>query len=343
MKNLLKNLNNLFSVFALGGGGLTLSISSIFKNFINKNVYYPTQIRNNGASVFDYFFLMSLNEKDYPKYLKQAFYIKFGKKLNLNHPKDINEKIQWLKIYDNKAIKQQLTDKYLVRNYVKEKIGEDFLKPILQVCNKFDEINFEILPESFVVKCNHGCKWHFFVKNKYNYLNNKKFLNFTKDITDGWISQSFFGWSDFETQYKDIQPKIIIEELLRENKNESPAEIEVWCFNSSPEIIQKSKTNTDSQKIVSIFDKNHNQLNLKFDKNNVIEQSPFDENLNLAAELSTKLADNFKLVRVDWILYKNKLYFNEMTFTPYSGFILFDKEYEDWYIKLGNMLNLKGN
>ncbi len=287
--------------------------------------------------------MMSLDEKDYPKYLKEAYYIKIGQKLNLKHPKTFNEKIQWLKIYDNLPIKTQLTDKVLVRDWVKDKIGEEYLKPVLWVGDKFDDIPFDELPESFIVKCNHGCKWHFIVKNKSKFLKNLKNDSYYRIISrqlNGWMNQSFFGWSIFETQYKNIVPKIIIEPLLRENINEDIEEIEIYCFNSNPKILNwhNNDLNTEIRKSCS-YDEKFNIIDLKFITNYTSVEHPIDENIKKAVELSRVLAKDFKLVRVDWMLFKDKLYFEEMTFTPFSGFFMFP---EKWNKKLGDMLNLKG-
>ena len=310
-------------------------------------VYSLKRLRNNGDSVFDYDFLMSLDEKDYPYYLSQAYLVKTGQKLNLRHPKTLNEKIQWLKIYDNKPIKTTLTDKILVRDWVKEKIGEEYLKPVLWIGDKFDDIPFDIMPDSFIVKCNHGCKWQFTVKNKQDFLSNTDVFNSSKMYIDNWLIQSFFGWSDFETQYLNINPKIIIEPLLIENLSEEPEEIEVWCFNGKEKIIQKCtkvyKKNKFSHRQISSFDENFNKNSIKFYSNNEIIQTEPDELLKQAKDLSETLAKDFKLVRVDWMIYKNKLYFAEMTFTPHSGFIFFTENHNELQIKLGNMLNLKGD
>lgn len=109
-----------------------------FENKFNKSSIraphcYCQRLRNNGSAIFDYSFLMALDEKEYPEYLKEAYAIKFGQQLNLRRPQNFNEKIQWLKIYDNKPIKAQLTDKFLVRNWIKEKIGEEYLKTVMKL------------------------------------------------------------------------------------------------------------------------------------------------------------------------------------------------------------------
>lgn len=295
-----------------------------------------------GSSVYNYYFMNELEEKDYPKYLKNAYYVQMNKKLNLKRPKTLSEKVQWLKIYDNSPIKTELTDKVLARDYVKNCIGEKYLKPVLQICDTFEEIDFDKLPNRFIVKCNHGCKWHFVVKNKEEYLNNKFIYSYTEKIFSNWLKQNFFGWSDFETQYKNIVPKVIIEPMLCSENCRSPYEIEVMCFNSNPKII---KTYDNNSEATCFYDENYNSIDLKLIDNNNIkyENTSPNETLKVAAELSEKLAKDFKFVRVDWFLYDGNLYFNEMTFTPFSGYFRFPQGYEHWDKKLGDMLNLKGN
>ncbi len=313
------------------------TIKTLFSLSKNNSKCDITCLRFNGSSVFDYSFMMSLNEKEYPKYLSLAYQHKFMQKLNLKHPKTINEKIQWLKIYDNLPIKTQLTDKVLVRDWIKDKIGEEYLKPSLWIGNSFSTIPFDILPEKIILKCNHGCKWHCIIKNKNNFLKNEKLFNFTKQQINGWLSETFFGWSDFETQYKNIKPQLMIEPYFTEEIKQ----LQIWCFNGKPQIIQKIWTNDNITSNVSTFDENYNFINLNFTRSKLIN-SEVEENIRKAVELSKILSKEFKFVRIDWMTTNNKLYFEEMTFTPFSGFIIFDDKYQDWNYKLGKMLNLKG-
>ena len=139
------------------------------------------RLRYRGAAVFNPEFLMSLSPKDYPKYLKQSYYVKFGEKLNLRNPKTINEKIQWLKIYHTPALYTTLTDKLLVRDWVKDKIGSEYLKPLLWSGKNYDEIPFDNLPESLFIQANHGCKWNVTIKNKSKYLQNIKLAKFIRE------------------------------------------------------------------------------------------------------------------------------------------------------------------
>ena len=245
-----------------------------------------------------------------------------------------------MKIYDNLPLKATLTDKVLVRDWVKEKIGEQYLKPVLWIGDKFEDIPFESLPNSFIIKCNHGCKWHFIVKDKNALLENKNLYLTIKNRIEGWLSQSFFGWSDFETQYKNIVPQIIIEKLLRsENSDKARMEIKNCCFNGIPYYNQL--TSYIPEQYQDIFDINLNKVNIIFEPRLYPpSEKKADKLVEKSIELSKILAKNIKFVRVDWMIYDNKLYFEEMTFTPFSGFINIGN---DLQIKLGSLLNLKGN
>lgn len=286
---------------------------------------------------YSYDFLLSLNEKDYPQYLKKLYEYNLGKKLNLKNPKSFNEKIQWLKLYNTTPLKTKLTDKVLVRDWIKEKIGAEYLKPVLQICSKFDDINFDKLPNSFIIKANHGCKWHYKIMDQKAFLKNKNLVNYIKRRFDGWMNQTFFPWAGFEMQYKNISPRILIEPLLINQKESYSTEFEIYCFNGEPKFFQKIKYTSPVS--CCIWDENYNKASFCFNPeyNTYFENA--DGNLKNAVELSKLLAKDFILVRVDWLLYENKIYFNEMTFTPFSGFFPFENDYIDLF--LGKLLNLK--
>ena len=303
-------------------------------NSLIKKIFFKKDI---GEPPYEYDLLVSLAENEYPKYLKKMFKGMTGKELNLKHPKTFNEKIQWIKLYDNKQQKSELTDKVKVRYWVREKIGEKYLKPVLWIGEKYDDIPFDTLPCSFFIKLNHGCKWHFVIKKKDEFLNNEALTKIVRTHITGWSEQEFFPYAGFEMQYKGIEPKILIEPLLRDEINKKPEEIEIYCFNGEPKIFQKIRYTNPRE--VSIFDKKYEHINLKFLPEYELVQEEADEKIKEAVELSKELAKGFKLVRADWLKYQNQIYFNEMTFTPFSGFYRFDDE--RWNRKLGDMLNLR--
>ena len=288
-----------------------------------------------GEPPYEYDLLVSLAESEYPKYLKKMFKFITGKELNLKHPKTFNEKIQWIKLYDNKQQKSELTDKVKVRYWVREKIGEKYLKPVLWVGDKYDDIPFETLPCSFIIKANHGCKWQYKIKEKEEFIKEKALFNYIKERFDGWMRQTFFPWAGFEMQYKGIEPKILIEPILIDEDKLYPVEYEIYCFNGKPKIYQKIEYSIPPK--CSVYNEDFSESELILNPEYIKENEPADETLKEAVELSKELAAGFKLVRVDWLLYNNQIYFNEMTFTPFSGFFAIDEETN---IKLGKMIRL---
>ena len=286
---------------------------------------------------YTYDFLYNLNPEEYPHYLKKIYKYAMHEDLDLKKPKNFNQKIQWLKIYDSTPLKTQLTDKVLVRDWIRERIGEEYLKPLLWVGSNFDEIPFDDLPEKFIIKANHGCKWHYKIFNKTEFLNNKRLFEIIRTIFIGWMYQSFYPVAGFELQYKNIVPRLLIEPLLIEEGEEKPLEYEIYCFNSVPKIFQEIKYTKPRQ--CCVFDCDYKQINLKFLPDYEEVQKEASDNLKLAVTLSDKLCSGFKLVRVDWLEHKGKIYFSEMTFTPFSGFYQFHTP--EWNTRLGNMLTLK--
>ncbi len=315
-----------------------------------------------GKPPWDYYFLKDLEEKEYPVYLAELFKLNTGENLPLlkewsfksgimsykidkKKLKTFNQKIQWIKLYGITPLMQDCTDKVTVRDYVREHIGTEYLKPVLQIIPNdnndistcFDKINFEKLPESFVIKCNHGCKWQYIIKDKNNFLNNKRLFDIVKQNITGWLEQDYSLWGGFEMQYNGILPQILIEKFLQNFR-----EIEVYCFNGIPQIFRLIH-NKNTQN-VSIFDKKLNNITgLKFleedyitdfDINNIFKQT-IDNIINL----SIKLAEKFIFVRIDWLLFQEKFYFNELTFTPFSGFCRIKND--KWNKILGELINLE--
>ena len=318
---------------------------------------------------WEYNFLLNLDEKEYPKYLAKLFYLKTGEKLpllkewnfksgylsykiNKKKLKTFNQKLQWIKLYGITDLMRDCTDKVKVRDYVREKIGDEYLKPVLQVIrseesgvrsnnltanssllttNLFDKVDFEKLPNTFIIKCNHGCKWHYIIKNKNEYLKNKRLVDITRCNITGWLEQDYSLWGGFEMQYREIKPKIFIEPLLRDNINQDAQKLNVYCFNGIPKTFIKF---FDNHKM-SIWDEEFHSMENIFGFHEENINLPFDEYLNQSIDLSKKLARNFDFVRVDWMIFKNKLYFEELTFTPYSGFHKIDKKNN---YELGNFL-----
>lgn len=232
--------------------------------------------------------------------------------MNLKKPKNFNQKIQWLKLNDTTELKTLLADKYLMRSWVEQYIGEKYLVPLLGVWDNFEEINFEKLPDKFVLKCNHGSGFNHIELNK-DKIDKKE----VKKKFDEWTSLNFAFMNGFELQYKNIKPKIICEEYLEENLTDC----QVWCANGKILFIAYIKDpHGDNRKIT--FNENWKKLDFVTSKPIMEQEVEKPIMLEEIKEVANKISKSFKFVRVDfYITQHNQLKLSEITFTPASGVV----------------------
>lgn len=260
-----------------------------------------------------------MKPEKYADEIQKVYALKTGKRLNLKNPCTFNEKMQWLKLYDSTPIKTTLSDKYLVREWIKEKIGEEYLIPLIGVWDKFEDIDLDKLPNSFALKANHGSGWNVIVKDKTKVDWEEVRQKFNK-----WMQLNYtFEVTGFQLQYLNIAPKIIAEEYI-ENQNGNLYDYKIHCFNGKPEYIQLIgdrglKGNSTKQ---AFYDTDWNLQ--PFTHSNF---SPYEKemerpvNLDRMIQIAKTLSNGFPYVRVDlYELDNGDIKFGEMTFTPRSGF-----------------------
>lgn len=265
------------------------------------------------------------------KYIKYKFKKYFGYNLNLTKPKSFNEKLQWLKLYDRTPLHTQCADKYLVRDYVENKIGNEYLIPLIFVTENVKEINEKNLPNfPVVIKPNHS-RGVYFIYDKMNY-------NF-KPLQKKLLSElsSNFYYRTREWQYKNIKPKIIVEKLLLDENGNIPKDYKFLCMNGKVKLIQvDSNRHSSHQKTL---------YNVKWEKQMFEFNFPIGEdidkpkNLTKMIEVAETLSKDFMFVRVDLYSINNKIYFGELTFHPAGGFGWFKPKEVDF--ELGKKLHLK--
>ena len=261
------------------------------------------------------------NYNSYKNQLEQWWYKNKKTPLDFENPQTFNEKIQWLKLYDSTPIKTRLADKYLVRDWVKEKIGEEYLIPLLGVYNKFEDINFDKLPNQFVIKCNHGCGYNIIVKDK-----SQLDLEEVKAKLDQWMNENFAFKVSCELQYRDIEPKIIIEKFIENKNSDELNDYKFYCFGGKVEYIQVISDRVGNTHKVSFYDTDW-QKQTWWD--NVFYKGEVEKPAKLSEmmELAQKLCKGFNFVRVDlYYLDTDEIYFGEMTFSPSSGFMRWSSE-----------------
>ena len=265
------------------------------------------------------------------RYLELKYEVIMDKKLNLNNPKTFNEKLQWLKLYDRKLEYTKMVDKYEAKEYVSNIIGDEYIIPTLGIYNKFEDIDFEKLPNQFVIKPTHTSGNVYICKNKneIDYKVLKKHIN-------GWLKRQYY-YLHREWPYKNVKPRIIIEKYMQEKNGEELKDYKFFCFNGKPKMVlvcsdrfnNLNKTFFDENwKIFDFTEGNH-------DKNENIEKPVNFETMKGLAE---KLAQNLSFVRIDFYDINGKIYFGEITFYPSAGYEKFNpQKYDEIF---GSMIEL---
>lgn len=267
------------------------------------------------------YMLRFLNDETY---VKLYYVLKFKKRLNINNPKTFNEKIQWLKLNDRKQIYVDLVDKYEVRKYIKEKIGEEYLVPIYGVWDNFDDIDFDKLPKSFVIKCTHDSGGIVICKDKENFDKKK-----AKRKIDECLSHNYY-YIGREWPYKSVKPRIIIEKLLENENGEGLKDYKFMCFNQEVKCsFVCSERDKKEGLSVDFFDLNWNKMPFTRKYKNSSKEIKKPINYDKMIELSEKLSDNIPFVRIDFYEINNKIYFGEITLYPGCGFEKFDPDEYD--------------
>ena len=288
-----------------------------------------------GNTFYTYF--KDLPKEWYQNELQEQLHLFFPDRgrLNLSHPVTFNEKIQWLKIWDSTPIKTRLADKYAVREWVAEQIGDEYLIPLVGgPWEKGEDIDFDALPERFVLKSNHASGDIIVVKNK-NQINQKKIIR----AVNHWL-KTMFGWEGLEAQYFHIPPRIIAEEFM-EQSDGNLLDYKINCLNGEPLLIQvlgdRNLSNHTGK--IAFYDTNWNLLEYNIgvypDYDHPIDKP---EKLEEMLQIARQLSKEFIYVRVDLYCVNNRVKFGEMTFTPGNGLLPWNPAEAD--LLMGELLKL---
>ncbi len=271
--------------------------------------------------------------KKYPAALIEWYSLTKKQGLNLLNPQTFGEKMQWLKLFDSTPTKTRLADKYLVRDWVKEKIGAEYLVPIYGVYDNFEDIDFDKLPNRFVIKCTHGAGWNYICLDKQQFDKNALKLKF-----DAWLKTNYAFQNGFELHYRDIQPRIIIEEYLPPEG--AQYEWQLWVFNKEIKFvsIETIKDLTPLKRCVFYPDGSKADFKISPQHYQDLKICPSMEIMKKAIKLAQKLLIDTPYVRIDFAQYKDNIKFREMTFTSGSGLSVFQPK--ECNIMLGKMMKL---
>ncbi len=266
-------------------------------------------------------------------YLKLAFRARMGYPLNLEKPETFNEKIQWLKLYDRKDLYTSLVDKYAVRQYIKEKIGEKYLIPLIGgPWYRAEDIDFDSLPEQFVLKCNHNSGGVIICRDKSSFDREG-----AKARLDKFLSRNYY-YRSREWPYKNVRPCIIAEKFMQDEKFDNLSVYKILCFGGEPRIFQTIKNDKTPEESIDYFDINWNRLDLRQNFPNSDEPLEEPSNREEMLELARKLARGFPQIRTDFYSINGRVYFSELTFFSDTGFAAFDPP--DWDKILGSWIEL---
>lgn len=259
------------------------------------------------------------NRWDDERYLQKKFRAVMGRELNLDAPRTFNEKLQWLKLYDRKPEYTMMVDKYAVRAYIAEKLGDQYLIPLLGVWENPDDIDFDALPDQFVLKCNHNSGLGMCICRDKSKLNYDKVR---KELRKG-LAQDYY-LTGREWPYKNVPRKIICEKFMTDESGTELKDYKVMCFGGEPYLIQIHRGRFGSH-TQDFYDSAWNKLQIVqggIPMSDIYLEKPvfLDEMLDLSRILSAGLPQ----VRVDWYYANNQLYFGELTFFDASG-------YDDFY------------
>jgi len=266
-------------------------------------------------------------------YLKIYYRLAMGKKLNLRHPQTFNEKLQWLKLYDQKPIYTTMVDKNAAKKYVADIIGNTYIIPTLGVWDTPEDIDFDKLPDKFVLKTTHDSGGIRMIDKKKGY--DRAAIN---AFFSTRLSKSLYNRMR-EWPYKDVKPRIIAEEYLEDSLTGELRDYKFYCFNGEVKLLLiVSNRMSKEQTCFDYFDRNYNHLPIVWSGPNskVLPNKPetFGEMIRIAEKLSVGIPH----VRVDLYECNLHIYFGELTFFPGSGFHTFSDE--KWDYKLGEWIKL---
>ena len=265
-------------------------------------------------------------------FVEKEYFLNIGEELDLLHPQKFNEKLQWLKLYDHNPQYTIMVDKYRARQFIKDIIGDQYLIPLLGVWENPDDIDFDLLPDQFVLKCNHNsgtgmciCK-----DNK-----NVDIPRVKRELKKGLRENYYLRHREWP--YKDVPRRIIAEKYMIDESGEALTDYKFFCFNGEPRVMYISNDGAENPK-TDFFDMEFNHLPIKMKDPNS-EQLPLKpQSFELMKELAKKLSEGIPFLRTDFYEINGNIYVGELTLYHNAG--LSKIEPSEWNLKLGNYINL---
>ncbi len=302
-------------------------MNKIFKYFFDKNYRF---LVNANHGLYNY-----MSDK---KYLKRKFYAQNKVKLNLDNPLTFNDKLNWLKLYDRNDEYIKMVNKYTAKQWISDRIGDKYIIPTIGVWEKVSDINFDELPQQFVIKCTHASGANIICTNK-----SKLDIRKLKKKLNKWMRKNWF-WYGREWPYLNCKHQIIVEKFMvddNDNTGDSATtDYKFFCFNGEPKVMYISKDKSHDPR-TDFFDMNFNHLPIVIKDPNSDKLPEKPDQFEEMIELSKKLSVGFRHIRIDFYVFNSKIYVGELTFYHCSGFSII-KPYE-WNVKMGEWISIKND
>lgn len=270
------------------------------------------------------------------QYLQMMYWLHLGRKLNLKNPKTFNEKLQWLKLYNHKPEYTIMVDMVKAKEYVAKLIGEEHIIPTLGVWDDPDDIDFDALPDQFVLKCNHNSGTGMCICRDKSKLDIEKVK---AELRKGLKENYFMRWREWP--YKNVPRKILAEKFMVDESGTELKDYKIFCFNGEPRYCQViSDRNTDEK--IDFYDMHWKRLVGLVGLNDKVHNSeyaiPCPESFENMKQMASLLAKSIPFSRIDFYEINHQAYFGEITFFPATGFGNFNPR--EWNVKMGDMITL---
>lgn len=264
-------------------------------------------------------------------YVKMLFRVCMGYKLNLDNPRTYNEKLQWLKVYYCNPDYTKMVDKVDAKEYVASIVGDKYIIPTLGVYDNANEIDFDALPNQFVLKCTHDSGVVIICRDKTKLDKESATKRLNKNL-----KRKYYCWSR-EWSYKDIKPRIIAEQYMEDESGYELKDYKFFCFDGEPKalFIASDRSNPNEETKFDFFDMDFNHLPFTNGHPNSVKEVKKPKGFEEMKALAAKLSKNIPHVRVDFYDINGQVYFGEMTFFHWSGLVAFepmkwDNIFGDW-------------
>lgn len=267
-------------------------------------------------------------------YIQIQYFYHFHRFANLKNPRTFNEKLQWLKLHDHNPLYTTLVDKYAVKKWVADKIGEQYIIPTLGVWQKAEDIDFDKLPNQFVLKCNHSGGGNVIICRDKAKLNKQATI---QKLALQLKNNNY--WYGREWPYKNVQPCIIAEKYMEESKSKGLYDYKFLCFNGKAHYVEVHRGRFTSKYSQTFYDMNGQFQPFNNKGYQIVETKPLSQEILVRFQpLVNKLAAGLRHVRIDFYYVNDQPYFGEITFFDGSGYVPFTPI--DWDKKLGDLIRI---